>query len=388
MSPDFSRREFLQSAGVAVGTSLLGVPQAEAARAGGSKPTAPVSIARCRDYDPDTLIRRLTTLTDQLGGLKKLVAGKTVAVKVNLTGNPRQKALGLPAGRTYQVHPHVVLAAAVLLDRAGARRIRFLEGTYQTRPMEQYLRDAGWDLPALSALKAKVEYEDTRNKGQGKKYHEVKVPWGGSLFPAYLLNHSYVDCDVYVSLAKLKNHVTAGVTLAMKNNFGVTPTALYGQHEENEGSTSNRFAIFHAGAAKPADGLPQEVAPGSPRRPPYRVPRHTVDAVGIRPIDLALIDGIETVSGGEGPWVKLAAQKPGLLLAGRNPVCTDAVATAVMGYDPLARSGTGPFPGDNHLALAAAVGLGTNDPGEIEVRGLPLKEARHPFGWEPASGDR
>jgi hypothetical protein len=33
--------------------------------------------------------------------------------------------------------------------------------------------------------------------------------------------------------------------------------------------------------------------PKSPRRPTYRVPRHTVDAIGIRPIDLALIDGIE-----------------------------------------------------------------------------------------------
>ena len=78
------------------------------------------------------------------------------------------------------------------------------------------------------------------------------------------------------------------------------------------------------------------------------MPRHTVDSVAIRPIDLAILDGIETVSGGEGPWVELTAQKPGLLLSGRNPVCTDAIATAVMGYDPLAKSATGPFPGDNH----------------------------------------
>ena len=85
------------------------------------------------------------------------------------------------------------------------------------------------------------------------------------------------------------------------------------------------------------------------------MPRHTVDSVGIRPIDLTIIDGIETVSGGEGPWIReLALQKPGLLLAGRNPVCTDAIATAVMGYDPMARAATGPFPGDNHLAMAAA----------------------------------
>lgn len=238
---------------------------------------------------------------------------------------------------------------------------------------------------ATTAFKTPVEFEDTRNLGKAKRYHKVEVPGGGSLFPAYELNHSYVDCDVYVSLAKLKNHATAGVTLGMKNNFGVTPIALYGQHDPDERSTSARVAIFHEGRLRPSDGLPQELHPDSPRRPSYRVPRHIVDAASIRPIDLVIIDGIETMSGGEGPWIKgLAVQEPGLLLAGRNPVCTDSVATAVMGYDPMAAPGTGPFPGDNHLAMAAALGLGTNDPAAMEVVGLSLKEARHPFGWEPS----
>jgi uncharacterized protein (DUF362 family) len=342
-----------------------------------------VSIARCKGYEPETLLSQLNRLFDQIGGIGPLVAGKTVAVKVNLTGNARQPAVGLPAYRTYHVHPNLVLATATLLDKAGARRIRFLEGTYQNGPFEEYLQGAGWDLKALGALKTHVEYEDTHNKGTGKRYHEVKVPWGGSLFPAYLLNHSYVDCDVYVSLAKLKNHVTAGVTLSTKNNFGITPTAIYGQHDHNEKSTSARVQMFHMGAIRPAAGVPQEVNPEGPHRTSYRVPRHTVDAVGIRPIDLAIIDGIETVSGGEGPWVPLKAQRPGLLLAGRNSICTDAIGTVVMGYDPMGKSATGPFPGDNHLAIAAELGIGTNDPNEIEVRGLAIKDARHPFGWEP-----
>ena len=382
MKPLCTRRQFLQRAS-AVGAGLLlpslGDPLARAA----GKPTSPVSIARCGNYQPDTLLQQLATMMDQLGGLAKLVAGKTVAVKVNLTGDVHQPALGLPPGRTYHVHPHVVLAAATLLDRAGARRIRFLEGTYQNGPMEDYLQAAGWDLKSLAALKAKVEFEDTHNLGSGRRYHEVKVPGGGSLYPAYLLNHSYVDCDVYISLAKLKNHAMAGVTLSMKNNFGITPTALYSHHARDEKSRSARVKVFHEGAERPPDGVPQELDPRSPRNPTYRVPRHTINAVGIRPIDLAIIDGIETVSGGEGPWLTLAAQKPDLLLAGRNAVCTDAVATAVMGYDPMAKPATGPFPGDNHLALAAALGLGTNDVKEIEVCGLSVKEALHPFQWVP-----
>jgi uncharacterized protein (DUF362 family) len=380
MRPCSSRRQFLRVAGASLLTPLVNLPL----RAAVPKPSSPVSIARCRAYDREVLFTQLQTMMDQLGGLAKLVSGKTVCVKVNLTGNPSQPACGLPASRTYHVHPDVVLATATLLDRAGARRIRFVECTYQLGPFEPYLKNAGWDMNALSALKADVEYEDTRNLGSGKKYTEVKVPWGGSLFPAYHLNHSYVDCDVYVSLAKLKNHATAGVTLGIKNNFGITPTALYSHHNQNERSTSARINIFHTGKERPADGLPQEVAPTSPRRPTYRVPRHTVDSVGIRPVDLTIIDGIETVSGGEGPWLReLAIQRPGLLLAGRNVVCTDSVATAVMGYDPMGAPATGPYPGDNHLAMAASFGLGTNNPKEIEVVGLSIKEALHPFGWEP-----
>jgi hypothetical protein len=29
------------------------------------------------------------------------------------------------------------------------------------------------------------------------------VPYGGYVFPAFDLNHSYEDCDVFVSLAKM-----------------------------------------------------------------------------------------------------------------------------------------------------------------------------------------
>ncbi len=53
---------------------------------------------------------------------------------------------------------------------------------------------------------------------------------------------------------------------------------------------------------------------------------------------------------------------------------------AVMGYDPQAPAGIRPFPGENHLALAAAKGAGTNDLKRIEVRGLSIEEARHPYG--------
>ena len=66
------------------------------------------------------------------------------------------------------------------------------------------------------------------------------LPWGGYVFPYYVLNHSYEDTDVYVSLAKLKNHATAGVTLSLKNSFGIQPNSLYGDDAGSEHATSAR----------------------------------------------------------------------------------------------------------------------------------------------------
>jgi hypothetical protein len=79
-------------------------------------------------------------------------------------------------------------------------------------------------------------------------------------------------------------------------------------------------------------------------------------------------------------WIKgVEPIRPGLLLVGRNGVCTDAIATAAMGYDPTAGHGQFPFMGDNHLALLADKGIGTNAVDQIEVRGVPLTEAVCPF---------
>ena len=57
----------------------------------------------------------------------------------------------------------------------------------------------------------------------------------------------------------------------------------------------------------------------------------------------------------------------------------DAVSTAVMGYDPQADHMQFPFPGENHLSLLAARGVGTHDVGQIEVGGLTIAQATHPF---------
>src|SRR4051794_20074192 len=99
-------------------------------------PTAPVSISKVPSYMED-LVPAMEKMFDQLGGAGKLVQGKTVAIKLNLTGSPGQRFQGRPLGSTHYTHPKTVMAMVHVLDKAGARRIRLIESCFQTAaPLE------------------------------------------------------------------------------------------------------------------------------------------------------------------------------------------------------------------------------------------------------------
>jgi uncharacterized protein (DUF362 family) len=329
--------------------------------------------------------QKLDAALDAIGGIGRLVNGKTVTLKVNMTA-PARDLLGLPASRTYHIHPNVVAAICAALNRAGARRIAVVEAWYHREPPEELLAKAGWDLKAIQAAGGhKVVFENTKNLGSWAKYSRVKVPWGGYLYPAFELNGWYDKTDVFVSLGKMKDHETAGVTMTVKNLFGITPTALYGDDAPNEDTVKARVAALHVNKRPLPDGVPAQLGAKPPDAGEVRVPRITADLLGARPVDLAIIDGVDTIKGGEGFWNKgIATLSPKLLFAGRNAVCTDAVCAAVMGYDPLAGHGQFPFPGDNHLLWAAEAGIGTHDPARIEVAGLKIKDAMCKFRTPPA----
>jgi uncharacterized protein (DUF362 family) len=360
---------------------------AASAIAGWSKtaPASTVAIARCRAYDA-SVYETLKTLTDQCGGLGKVVKGKTVALKLNLTGNPARYPVknGLP----YRNDPSTVSALCHLMAKAGAKRIRLIESFFPAKQEPELWARYGLDIKAIENCGTAVEWENTNNLGQGKQYVRMKVPGAGLMYPAYDLNHSYQDCDAYVSFSKLKNHWVAGVTMTLKNNFGITPCSLYGGdagRDGNENPKQERVAVGHNGVKTPPQGVPQELHPDTPRDAGYRVPRIVVDLCAIRPVDLSIVDGIETIRGGEGEWNPgVEMIKPGVMLAGRNMVSVDTVGTAVMGYDPRASRGSSPFlNGDNSLLLAEAAGLGSADLEKIEIVGLSLKEAKVNFGPGP-----
>jgi len=354
-------------------------------KAAETAPAAPVSIAKCSSYDDD-LTAKLSAMFDQLGGIERLVRGKTVTVKVNMTGSPGQRVQGKAPAITHYTHPKLLGAAAYLMGRAGAKRVRFVESSWATAgPLEETMLDSGWNVRSLQSAAPVVEFENTNALGKGKKYSRFKVPGNAYMYAAYDLNHAYEDTDVYVSMAKLKNHATCGVTLSCKNVFGTIPASIYGDDagvdEPNESPTSGRLKVGHEGVRQPAKSAPQELHFGVNHDPGYRVPHIVADLVAARPIHLSIIDGVETITGGEGPWIRgVRIVQPGVLIAGLNPVCTDAVAAAVMGYNPRAQRGTPPFEKcDNILTLAEAHGVGTTDLKRIDVRGLAIEQAMYKF---------
>jgi uncharacterized protein (DUF362 family) len=348
-------------------------------------PVSTVAIARCQSYQED-LYTKLGNMFDQIGGIGPLVKNKTVALKLNLTGNPRR--FPLDPAMPYRTQPDTVLATVRLLAKNGARRVRIIETFFPAKQDMALWGRYNLDISAINNAGCKVEWENCQNLGQGSKYVTLKVPGGGYIFPSYDLNHSFVDCDTYVSMSKLKNHWIAGVTMSLKNNFGITPCSLYGGDcgtSGNEDPQQERGPVCHNGARTPPQGVAQEIDMSTPRDFGYRVPRIVADLVRVRPIDLAIVDGVESIRGGEGVWNQgVQIIKPGLLLAGKNPVCLDAVCMAVMGYDPKSDRGTKPFVrGDSTLKLAEAKGVGTTDLARIEVAGLSVKDAFHDFGPGP-----
>ncbi len=378
-----TRREWLLQTTTAVaGAWLAGTSWLRASAA----PTAPVSIARCSTYDPAELLAAMEKMFDRIGGLKRLVNGKTVGIKVNLTGGPESRVNDQPVEDTHYTHPRVIAATVHLIGKAGARRVRVLESPMSTTgPLEEYMARAKWQPRDILGAAANVEFENTNFLGNGKRYSRLSVPGGGLLFPAYDVNYAYEDCDAYVSLAKMKEHSTAGITLSMKNNFGITPASIYGsgagKDEPDEHPRGSRQSL-HTGAQTPSRTAPSEKDPKSPREGGYRVPRTVVDLVAARPIDLAIVEGIRTMTGGEGPWVREAKTvvSPGVIVAGRNPVTTDAVCMAVMNFDPMADRGTPPFETcDSTLRLAEEAGIGTRDLNRIEVVGSRIEQVRFDF---------
>lgn len=385
-SHGYSRRRFLRTASILTAGTPFAFSTAtnvgsDAEPTAKSFADAKVAIASCKAYGPEEVRAAYRQCFDLLGGVGSLVKGKTVTIKINLTGTNFMPFLNRPVGETYMTHETTAHALAAALFKVGAKRIVFVESTQSRDSLEGTLGLAGWNVKALSAL-GNVQYENTRNLGSGKSYSHLKVPAGGLMFLSLDVNHRYADTDVMVSLCKLKNHITAGVTLSMKNMFGMTPNSLYGDNAGDEDATAGRGPLHNHNEKIKLPGIKEGITSNEAM---WRVPRIIVDELAARPLHLCVIDAITSMSGGEGPWCgnanPLTFTSPGVLIVGFNGVSTDAVGTAVMGYaDPRAIRGNKPFDFcDNHLLMAEQAKLGLADLSKIDLRGVSIEKARYPY---------
>lgn len=367
-----SRRQFFQRMGVTVAGLVMAGCQASGtegfaptetfippespagtASSGGIKPV--VAIAKANSYDPALLLKQVQTLLESIGGVNDILAhGARVAIKVNLTGGISAHPLpGTTEIETYLTHPAVVLALCKLLRDAGAKDLFIVEAAYEKASWPAY----GYEAMAQSigATLVDLTYADPY-----KDFATTPTPGKPFIYDHFTFNPILNEVDAFISVSKMKCHSTAGVTHTMKNLFGLVPYRFY----TLKNGDTNRSA-FHGQSGETGTRLPEVI----------------MDLNRARPINLSLIDGIKTTEGGEGPWVNsMAPIKPGLLFAGKNPVATDAIATAAMGYNPDAEYPHEPFiHAHNHIKLANQLGLGPNRVDDINVVGESLKDVTIPF---------
>jgi uncharacterized protein (DUF362 family) len=115
------------------------------------------------------------------------------------------------------------------------------------------------------------------------------------------LPHTVLDSDFIVSMPKVKTHHWAGVTLSLKNMFGIVPGMKYGWPKN--------LLHWH--------GIHESI----------------LDICATVPINFVIADGI-TAMEGNGP-LQGTARHLGKIVLADDPVAADATCARLMGFDPL-----------------------------------------------------
>ncbi len=157
----------------------------------------------------------------------------------------------------------------------------------------------------------------------------------------YYVSKTLLECDKLINIPVMKTHNIPGETTIFKNYVGTYMQSAYGTDWGKGG--------VHAYGNE-------------------KVPLGFMDLFSYRPTDYAVVEGIWGVEGNgpqTGDDIKL-----NVIVAGGDPVATEAVTAQIMGFNPY---------DIYHLHLAAAKGFGTWDMNQIEVVGRSIQEVRRPF---------
>jgi len=245
---------------------------------------------------PDYRCELTTIILESLQEFRLPVRGKTVLLKPNF--------VGLDPLCIMNTHPAVIAATRESFLRLGASQVLIGDGPAMDRDTESILESVKLKefTGPLGNVFRDLNLDDVRR---------VPLPTRASRLKELYLPKIVLGVDFLVSIAKLKTHHWAGVTLSLKNMFGVVPGSCYGWPKNilHWAGIDNSILDINA-AARP---------------------------------DFAIIDGIVGMEG-NGP-IQGRPRPAGLLIFGDDPVAVDATGCRVMGLRPekvkyLARAGT------------------------------------------------
>jgi uncharacterized protein (DUF362 family) len=281
-----------------------------------SRPESRVAIRRVSNYQADLSAVLFETLSE----FDLPVRGKTILLKPNLVG---LDPLGM-----MNTHPAVITAARESFLRLGAAQVLVGDGPAMDRDTQAVLESIRLREFAgpLSSFFVDLNVDDLERvllKTQASRLRELYFP------------KTVRGVDFLVSLPKLKTHHWAGVTLSLKNMFGVIPGSCYGWPKNILHWAGIDRAILDINAA-------------------------------VRP-DFAIVDGIIGMEG-NGP-IQGVSKAAGVLIAGDDPVAVDSTCARIMCLAPEKIS---------HIAQAATL-LGHIDTQKIRQLGESVASTRTPF---------
>ena len=190
-------------------------------------------------------------------------------------------------------HPAVIGAAIEAFLKLGAKEVKVGEGPGHRRDTDGLLLASGL-YPFLKDTKTQfvdLNLDDIRRIPLQSDYMGVD-----SLYFA----DSVLQSDLLVSMPKLKTHHWAGMTLSMKNLFGIVPGIKYGWPKN--------FLHWR--------GINESI----------------VDINSAIRAHFAIVDGIVGMEG-NGP-IQGTPKPVGVLVFGDDPVAVDATCTRVVGLNP------------------------------------------------------
>ena len=277
-------------------------------------------IGKVENYEKDIASVILAGLLE-LGVTSDEIKGKRVLLKPNLVEV-------LADTDHINTHPMVIRGAIEAFLRLGASKVLVGEGQGHVRESLYVLEESG-----LGGVlhEDRIPFIDLNNDSLF-----VQPNRGGQTqFTSLTFPASLRQVDLIVSMAKMKTHHWAGITLSMKNLFGVMPGIVYGWPKN----------VLHV------QGIEKSIL--------------DINAT-LRP-HFAIVDGIVGMEG-DGPIMGTPRQA-GMLVMGRNLPAVDATCARAMGIDPYKI----PY------LKAADNWLGPINETLIAQRGEPLADVRKDF---------